>query len=150
MIRPDFKIEHGRALQTALENVSKRVRRKSVRDALLKVAAPMVAASERIVRRSPGAGVHLGDHLVLVPTGKRKDLPAPGAQAVTWGPARIGGGRSGDLYYAHFLEYGTVRTPPFPFLRPPFESGAGQAIVDLGEAIWAELRGRGGERPGGE
>jgi HK97 gp10 family phage protein len=137
-MKADFRIPDGKALAVALEGLKERVRRKTIKDALLEVARPVMEESARTVRRSRDT-FHIADNMVLVSTRRQRDLPSPDAQAVAWGPAK-------GLFYGYFLEYGTVFMHPRPFMRPPFELRAGGMVSALGSAIWLELRDRGVDR----
>jgi HK97 gp10 family phage protein len=63
------------------------------------------------------------EYVVAVRKGKRRDVTA----------AKKGEGKLGkDAYYAHMVEFGTVKMPAQPFVRPGFEASAQpatQAIV---------------------
>jgi HK97 gp10 family phage protein len=63
-------------------------------------------------------------HLVLVREGKlTKKQKGSGIQ---------------DAFYWRFVEFGTVKTPPQPFMRPAFDTKKGQAL----DAMTAQLKKR--------
>jgi HK97 gp10 family phage protein len=69
------------------------------------------------------------EYVVAVRKGKRRDVAA----------AKKGEGKLGkDAYYAHMVEFGTVKTPAQPFIRPGFEESAQPAV----EAIAKRLKQR--------
>lgn len=69
------------------------------------------------------------EYVVAVRKGKRRDVAA----------AKSGQGKLGkDAYYAHMVEFGTVKMPAQPFVRPGFEETA-QAATD---AIAKRLKAR--------
>jgi HK97 gp10 family phage protein len=69
------------------------------------------------------------EYVVAVRKGKRRDVTA----------AKRGEGKLGkDAYYAHMVEFGTVKMPAQPFIRPGFEESAGRAT----EAIAKRLKQR--------
>jgi HK97 gp10 family phage protein len=56
----------------------------------------------------------------------RKGLKRKDGVEIAMGPANA---MPGVLQYASFVEFGTVDTPPQPFMRPAFNSGA-NAVLD--------------------
>lgn len=44
-----------------------------------------------------------------------------------------------DVFYAHFIEFGTVKGNAIPFLRPSLDSKQGEAVVAVGNNIKKKL-----------
>lgn len=69
------------------------------------------------------------EYVVAVRKGKRRDVTA----------AKKGEGKLGkDAYYAHMVEFGTVKMPAQPFVRPGFE----ESVQPATEAIRKRLKAR--------
>lgn len=46
---------------------------------------------------------------------------------------------AGVLQYASFVEFGTVDTPPQPFMRPTWNAGADRALDYIKDNLWREI-----------
>lgn len=72
-----------------------------------------------VMKRVKGSKLN-AEYIVAVRKGKRADVKA----------AKSGEGRLGkDAYYAHMVEFGTVKMPAQPYIRPGFEEST-QAATD--------------------
>lgn len=70
------------------------------------------------------------EYLVAVRKGKTKDVKA----------AKAGQGRLGkDAFYARFVEFGTVKLPARPFLRPALENNIGPATEAMAKRLKARI-----------
>jgi len=103
--------------------VRKAARAKAPRDSgNLQAAVVMKRLSKRETRLTE-------EYIVTARKGRTKDAKA----------AKAGTGKLGkDAYYARFVEFGTVKMPARPFMRPALENNT-QAATD---AIAARLRAR--------
>lgn len=70
------------------------------------------------------------EYVVAVRKGKTKDVKA----------AKAGEGRLGkDAFYARFVEFGTVKLPARPFLRPALENNIGPATEAMAKRLKARI-----------
>lgn len=128
-----MNVEGLAELDEALSNFSEKTAKKALNGALLYGSTPMLKDSIETANQSEKA--HILTHnnrRWLVQSGllkesirrrrlKKKELKALGVSA---GYAiTIGKGITQKIYprYWHFLEFGTSKMPPIPFLRPAFE-----------------------------
>lgn len=70
------------------------------------------------------------EYVVAVRKGKRRDVTA----------AKKGEGKLGkDAYYAHMVEFGTVKMPAQPFVRPGFEESVQPATAAIAKRLKQRL-----------
>ena len=48
-------------------------------------------------------------------------------------------GPDGDGFYGRFLEHGTSRMPPHPWMRPTFEAVVGELEQIIADALWRKV-----------
>lgn len=83
--------------------------------------------SEHRVGVRSGGGYRSGD----IAGGKTSDVKA----------AKKGAGRLGvDAYYWRFLEFGTVKRPATPFLRPAFEGNTDKAAQEIKKVLERRIK----------
>lgn len=118
--------ELNRTLQQFAVKTEKKVLRGMIRAACKPVvdAARAMAPTlkEADPRRIPGA---LKKSIRTMSTAQRGSMVKGGVAA--GGRARLKG-NDADAFYASFVEYGTVNTPPKPFMRPAADSQIGAAL----------------------
>lgn len=135
-----IKIEGGAELAAALDDLSTRVQRKVMREVLTEAAEPIRKAASRMAPRAPGAP-DIADNIgISIPQKSAYlDLKSETA-AVAIGPVQ-------GFAYGLPQELGTIHHGAQPFMRPAFDSAAGQALQIVSDATWRELAGRGINRP---
>lgn len=124
-----LRIEGGEALAKALQSLSERVAKKTMREALADAAEPIRRSASRHAPRRPPAP-DIGQNIVIS-TGRN-----PQGVSVAVGPAA-------GFHYGMFLEYGTVKMPAQPFMRPAFDETAQKVIKTMSESLWTMLASRG-------
>jgi HK97 gp10 family phage protein len=144
-MKTGIRIEGGAELAKALQQLSVRVSKNVLRDALLDVAAPpLERGMARRAARAPGAP-DLAEHMttsVAASSGR--------SAAVVVGPStEVRSDQPGTTFdeQGRYVEFGTVDTPMQAFARPTFDSDAPKVITPMGAALWATLVGRGFSRP---
>lgn len=85
-------------------------------------AKPIVAEAKRLVRRRTGG---LARSIT--------DRKAKGATGHT--VSRVIGFRRPSGSHAHFIEFGTVHSPAYPFMRPALDTMAQQGLDEMGRSI---------------
>lgn len=129
-----LKVEGGRELAQALSQLSARVSKKVLIEALLAGAELIRAKAAQLAPRDPGQP-DLADHLVAARVRDRDGLPT------------VAIGTTRPFFYDYFQEFGTPHHPAQPFYRPAFEGEAPRALGVIGQEIWRQLAGRGIARP---
>jgi len=135
-------VELARTLRALPDRVSTKV----LRAALEEAAEPMRDSMATTVHRAPGRP-DIADHMIVKGVNRYEDVDLgvvvvePGSAAVTVGPAK-------GYFWGSFLEFGTPRARPFPFMRPAFDQHAAGALSDLAASIWRALAGAGQIRTG--
>lgn len=120
------RIQGARELDKVLKKLPERVARTVVRGAVRK-AAKVVEAEMRArapVGPTGNLKASIGQIGVRQPD-KRKVVRTVGALKR--------GGRKG--YHAHLVEFGTVKTPARPFIRPAFDRTKGEALKVMGKEL---------------
>jgi HK97 gp10 family phage protein len=130
-MRTSFRMDGGKELVKALNQLSHRVSKKILLESLHEAAEPIRKRMEQNAPVSPEAP-HLRD-VMVIRTSRGEDARET---AVAVGPTRAG-------FYGSFQEFGTAHHAPQPWARPAWEATSGQALQILGAAIWRELAGRG-------
>lgn len=153
-----IKVEGLKELGERMQNLS--------RDINKRVATAATASAARVVRNATKANI---DALQLVDTGnmraavavqksKRTQLTSEHRVGVKSGggyragdiaggktsdvkAAKSGAGRLGvDAYYWRFLEFGTVKRPASPFLRPGFENNKNKAVEEMKKVLERRIK----------
>ena len=107
-------------IRSRLGNASTRLENKGLRAA----GKPIADAQKSIVDRSSRAGPHIEDDIRV--SGVRRDKMA-GTRYVLIGGTKL------TKWRHHFLEYGTSKMPPEPFISGGFNAGKDEAIRILVE-----------------
>lgn len=136
-----LKFQGGPQLARALAGMSFEKEKAVVRQMLKDAAEPIHDEAERIVAigQTPP---HIADHIVVSAITKDTDdlgdrRLEPNEHAVAIGPSK-------DFFYGYFLEFGTIKMAAKPFMRPAFDSKAGESFKVFQERIWAILRDKAG------
>lgn len=129
-----------------LSNVERRSAfRRPLRDAMKQIQA---AALSRVPRRTgklakslkvrAGRKSRTGPSIILIGQGANAKKPPKGK-----GKRRSRATRAvqftGDTFYGGFVEYGTKRQPPQPFIRPAFDERIGQTERTIRDGLMAEI-----------
>jgi HK97 gp10 family phage protein len=136
-MKTTLRFEGGEKLAKALGELSTRVSKGIMRDALIAGAAePMQQTAISMVARAPGAP-DLANHIVI--STARAEGPTA---AVAMGPSiekRPEPGRKKPISYSlqgRYLEFGTARTKMRAFMRPAFDQNASKSIPAIASALW--------------
>jgi HK97 gp10 family phage protein len=119
-----FDVDGGEDLARQLSALPEAVSKKAMAAALKVAAEPIRAAAAQHMKRSADAP-HAADHL-SVTVGRS-------GHSVAIGPTK-------DFFYWLMQEYGTVRHPAQPALRPAFDSEAQRALEILSDELWWALK----------
>jgi hypothetical protein len=84
--------------------------------------------------RGPGPGPHLADHIEI---GVERGVDAQEFVAAV-GPER----RPEFIFWGYWQEFGTVKQPARPFLRPAFDEAAPRSLAVLKTWLWAAIKKR--------
>lgn len=161
-MKETMRLEGFAQLEDALRELPKATGKNCIRRALARAAAPIVAAAKAKAPARPGSG-HLREAIIFTKVkftggnagkqayaeamrqGKTRAEAADAAHEANIEAAAEAGGAQmisgiGQIgidtkvaYYGHFVEFGTVKMTPKPFLRPAWDAGkyrAAQAIRD--------------------
>jgi HK97 gp10 family phage protein len=127
-----LRFEGGQELAAALSELSLRMSKRVLVEALTEGAEEIRRPAASRAPRAPGAP-DIADHIVISPV---RETETDGA-GVKVGP------ETGEFYYGKFLEYGTRHMGAQPFMRPAFDTGAEPALDVIGKALWRELAAKG-------
>jgi HK97 gp10 family phage protein len=126
-----MRMEGGDQLAAALAQLSTRLSKSILRDALLDGGEPMRALVARNAPRAPGAP-DMADHVVIAAVRDRENQASVGI-----------GMDSKEFFYDLFVERGTSRMKARPFYRPAFDEKVPEAIDLIGQELWRQLTARG-------
>lgn len=109
-MKVSIKIDGLKEMDKALRGLGAELGAKTLRGALMDAATPMLNEMKALVPIDKGG--------LKKTLGKRSKIDKKGVNA----PAiiRVGAVRKG-AWKAHFIEFGTSRTPAQPFIRPAFD-----------------------------
>lgn len=131
-----WRFEGGDELAVALRAQSEALTRKVVIDALTEGGEPIRAAAEARAPRGEGPE-HLAENIVITPirdsSTSRSGRDPESDFAVKIGPTT-------PFFYGLFAEIGTGRQAAKPWLRPAFDSLAGQSLGIIGRELWSTVR----------
>lgn len=119
-------------LHRALKDFDKAVHKKVIRYAVRQAAKPVLDEARRLVPVKTGA---LRKSLRIRALKRQRKRTSIGVQVVT-GEEFF----KGDTYYGGFLEFGTKRMAPKPFLRPARDRAKDRAIVEFRSALLPGLQ----------
>lgn len=138
-----FKITGLAEIQKKLEAMPEKVAKRSIRKALMRAGE---IVRDKIVSLAPRDTGFLSEHFnikVRMISGYLAGLAHIGPNAKIYYPEKAGAGKRGGkrkampvIAVAQFHEFGTVKMPAIPFMRPAFQSTKGQVI----DVIASELR----------
>lgn len=131
-----WRVEGGDELARALEQMPDAVKRPTVIAALKDGGEPIRAAAA--ARAPRGAGPeHLADHIAISAISD-SSTNRGGRDAETDFAVKIGPSR--QFFYGLFEELGSAHQPARPWLRPAFDTLAGQALGVIGRELWNAIR----------
>lgn len=114
-------------LAARLRLLSGAVRHRALLKLLREAAVPIQGRASELAPIDPATPVHLKDWIVI---SAATDVTVDDYQAaVAVGPAK-------NVFWGSFIEFGTVKQAPRPFLRPAFDYGADHAITLIREGLW--------------
>jgi HK97 gp10 family phage protein len=111
----------GPELARALADLPKAVQGKTLTDALVASAQPVIEEAERLAPKSavPKPIGHMAAHIEPQATNRREH-----GKTVVVGPDR-------EHFYGLFPEFGTQKMPARPFLRPAWDAKVGDVLSRL-------------------
>lgn len=124
-----LKFEGGAELATALDQLSTRLSKSVMREALIAAAEPIRAAAAAKAPHEPGSP-DLKENIGISP------IRSPEMAAIAVGPTR-------EFFYGFFQEYGTKHHGAQPFMRPAFDTEAPKSLAILSAEAWRLLAARG-------
>jgi HK97 gp10 family phage protein len=130
----EMRFEGGAELAKALEELSMRVGKSVMREALREGAEPIRKYMAQAAPQS-SEGPHLRDHMVIG-NARTGDMAA-----VAIGPRKGFAPRSHIYPFAQ--EYGTVHHSAQPFMRPAFDAQAATALKMIAQELWRLLASKG-------
>lgn len=119
-------------LRTLLHDLPEAVQVPVLRRALVAAAEPMRAG---MVARAPRGDTapHIADNIITRP------LSPSELEAVTDDSAGVEIGPTSPFFYGYFWEFGTVKLPARPFMRPAFDAHQGAVLARLGTDLGAAI-----------
>lgn len=127
MAIPSIKLDGMRELQIALEKLPKELRRTAESAALRGGMEPVRKAAKANLAKSQDTGLLRSALGLTVKKTRKGQLTARVGARSGFKKSVIRKGRkkaemANPVKYAHFIEYGTSRTPAQPFIRPALDS----------------------------
>jgi HK97 gp10 family phage protein len=129
-----MRFEGGAELAKAFQQLTTRVSKSTLRNALEDAAEPMRRRMSEMAPREPGAP-DMADNIVIS-TARTKSFEGVQSAAVAIGPEK-------RFFYGFFQEFGTVHHGAQPFVRPAFDGGVTRALSDIARSLWTALASRG-------
>lgn len=128
----------GPELERALMALDEAVRKPVVVQALTEAAEPMRADMQRNAPRSKDAP-HVQENIIIAEATSLEGVRVSDTEAaIAIGPAKKRG--RVDFFYSLFIEFGTIKMPARPFVRPAWDGGVSKALASIGELFWAAVR----------
>lgn len=121
----------GKALAATLLAMPKANARTAQIDALLEAAEPIRAVARRLAPRAPGAP-DMAESIETMQTRRAKDVSST-EHGVIVGPMKW-------AFWGFFQEWGTVRHPAQPFLRPAFDQNVTRSLGILQRRLWENIQ----------
>lgn len=131
-----WRFDGGDQLADALDAQADGLKRPIVIGALTEGAEPIRAAAEARAPRGEGPD-HLADHIVISPV-SNSSTSRTGRDPETDFAVKIGAER--HFFYGLFAEIGSAHQAARPWLRPAFDSLAGQSLGIIGRELWSAVR----------
>lgn len=126
-----LRIEGGAELAMALSQLSTRLTKRILWEALIDGGEPMARLMAQRAPRAEGEP-DLADNIVIAAIRDQENQASVGI-----------GPNSKFFYYDLMQEHGTVRHRAQPFYRPAFDEKAPEAIEIIGDELWRQLTARG-------
>jgi HK97 gp10 family phage protein len=119
-------------MRTLVHDLPEAVQVPVLRRALVAAAEPMRAGMAARAPRGPDAP-HIADSIITKPL-------SPGElEAVTDDSAGVEIGPTKEFFYGYFWEFGTVKLPARPFMRPAFDAHQGEVLDRVGATLGAAM-----------
>lgn len=119
-------------MKALLEELPEAVEVPVLRRALVAAAEPMRAGMEARAPRGDQAP-HIADNIITKPL-------SPGElEALTDDSAGVELGPTKEFFYGYFWEFGTVKLPARPFMRPAFDAHQDESIALVGSSLGAAI-----------
>jgi len=141
-IRTTVKVEGLRQLGVALKNLDQKVARRASRGATAAAAAVIKKAAKGNIRKSPS--IETGSLLksVIAKRLGKGETNLTSEHIVTVrgrGKKKKDGTLQESAPHAHLVEFGTVKMPAEPFLRPAYESEKHRAAAAIADKLRAAI-----------
>lgn len=167
-MKETMRLEGFKELDDALKELPRATGRNCIRRALGRAAAPIVAEAKAMAPARPGSG-KLKEAIIFTKVkftggnagkqafaeamraGRTREEAVDALKEANLAAAEEAGGAvpiSGIgkvaidykiAWYAHFVEYGTIKMTPKPFLRPAWEQGKYQAAEAIRDTLKDEI-----------
>lgn len=154
-----MKVEGLAELNRALAELPKATARNVLKRTLTKAAQPIADAART---NAPVDTGNLRDKIIVSTKLKNKIGNAEYAEAMKSGLGKAAavaalrnarreagqtgtfaqvfvGPSTGSLRYAHMVEFGTVKMPPHPFIRPAWDAQKAEALDAIKREMWLEI-----------
>jgi HK97 gp10 family phage protein len=123
-------------LEEALAQLPKATGKAVLRRALIKAAKPVEVEAQSLAPRGPTG--NLKDSITISTRLKKSQRRGPKPTGVEiYIGAASGKGKKG--WHAGFVEFGTRKTAPRPFLRPAWDANKDKVLASIKTEIWAAL-----------
>lgn len=119
-------------LRTLREDLPEAVHVPVLRRTLQQAAEPMRAGMAARAPRGDTAP-HIADHIIAKP------LAPSELEAVTDDSAGVEIGPKAAFFYGYFWEFGTVKLPARPFMRPAFDAHQDDTLARIGSDLGAAI-----------
>jgi HK97 gp10 family phage protein len=132
-------LQGGPELAAVLNRLSKAAKRQQLYPILKAAAAPMRDHAAGSARRRPPTP-DLADHIAVAAATRVGSIEGGKWSPTDENQAAVAMGPTKGFEHGIFLEYGTVHSRAFPFMRPAFDGGVAKAFGIIQDGIWALLR----------
>ncbi len=141
MAKIQFQLSGFKELEDALKNeLPKATARNAMRRAALTAMAPVVEAAQNLAPKKSGAlAMSIGVQVLKAQRvkGSSRFQSQGGSITVQAGP--MGVKRSMNYYNAFWQEYGTVKMPANPFMRPAADAATGNVLDILRSELLVQI-----------